>query len=101
MMMMSHRQRHDARFQIIRQVLEAIRALVHNAPGTRCREETPNSCRFARKKPGIKIGGGVGVENAATADEDANGNGETNDGGGVVRDALAERVERVEKHVRD
>lgn len=44
--------------------------------------------------------GDVDAEDAA-ADEDANGDGEADAGGRVVRHALAERVERVAQHIRD
>ena len=45
--------------------------------------------------------GGPNVENATAADEDANGDGEADASGRVVRHALAEWVERVEQHVGD
>ena len=44
--------------------------------------------------------GDVDVE-GAVADEDANGDGEADAGGRVVRHTLAERVEHVAQHIRD
>ena len=97
MVSMSHRQRPDARFEIILQVLEAIRAFVHDAPGPRGRKQTPDSRRLAGGMCRVPSSG-VDAEEAA-ADEDADGDGEADDGRGVVRHALAVRVEHVEEYV--